>query len=303
MRREVETDWAIAALAGAQGGVISREQLLILGLSGAAIDHRVRAGRLHPVHRGVYAVGHRVVSAEGRWMAAVLACGGGAALSHESAAAAWEIRRADAGSVHVTAAGHTGRRRRAGIHLHRTRSLPPVELTTHRGIAITTPARTLLDLAADGLRGRPLEQALDRAELLRLDFADLRAALEAHPTRSGSPALRALLSRYTAGSTVTRSELEERFLALCDRYAVPRPNVNTCLEGGIEVDFVWPAARLVVEVDGYAFHRSPAAFEQDRARDVALVLTGYRVLRFTWTQVTRRPREVARALQRASVST
>jgi hypothetical protein len=129
----------------------------------------------------------------------------------------------------------------------------------------------------------------------------VRAALDRHPGRPGAAALGALLSRYAAGSTLTRSELEERFLGLCDRYALPRPDVNRRIDGGIEVDFLWPGARLVVEVDGYAFHRSPTAFEEDRARDVALVLAGYRVLRFTWTQVTRRPAEVARALRRAKV--
>jgi hypothetical protein len=300
MRPQVTTDWAIAALASVQGGVISRSQLLVLGLSPTAIARRVQAGRLHPIHRGVYAVGHRVVSAEGRWTAAVLACGSEAVLSHASAAAAWEIRPT-AGAIDVTVP-LASRVRRPGIRTHRSGTLSPELVTTQRGIPITTPVRTVLDLAAIGVRGRRLEQVLDRAELLRLvDFADVAATVAAHPRRPGSSALDAVLSRYTAGSALTRSELEERFLALCDEFTVPRPNVNSRIEGGIEVDFVWPAARLVVEVDGYAFHRSPTAFEEDRARDVRLVLAGYRVLRFTWTQVTRHPAAVARALRRARV--
>ncbi|MEA2291007.1 MAG: hypothetical protein QOF17_27 [Solirubrobacteraceae bacterium] len=300
MRRQVTTDGAIAVLASAQAGVVSRSQLLLLGLSPRAISWRVRVGRLHSIHRGVYSVGHRVLGVEGRWMAAVLVCGADAVLSHASAAAAWDLRPA-AAAIDVTVPLRC-RVRRPGIRSHRSGTLTADLVTAHRGIPVTTPARTLLDLAAIGVRGRPLERLLDRAELLRLvDFADVRAALDRHPGRPGAAALGALLSRYAAGSTVTRSELEERFLGLCDRYALPRPDVNRRIDGGIEVDFLWPGARLVVEVDGYAFHRSPTAFEEDRARDVALVLAGYRVLRFTWTQVTRRPAEVARALRRAKV--
>jgi very-short-patch-repair endonuclease len=290
-------DLPIAALAGAQHGVVSREQLLTLGLGRHRIEHRLATGRLQAIHRGVYAAGHRVLTVEGRWMAAVMASGGAAVLSHATAAAAWELRRAGAGVVHVTLPGDVGRKRRAGIRLHRSTTLMPDETTTIRAIPVTTPARTIIDLAAN-LMGRPLEQALDRAEQLGLvDFADLAARAEARPGRPGSPALQAMLSRYTAGTFVTRSEMEERFLALCDRYALPRPNVNTRIEGA-EVDFAWRDARLIVEVDGYAYHRSPGAFEADRERDVLLALAGWQVLRFTWTQITRRAAWVARAVSK-----
>jgi very-short-patch-repair endonuclease len=161
-----------------------------------------------------------------------------------------------------------------------------------------TPGRTVLELAAAGVTELGLEELLDRGERLLFDFADLHAVLAAHPRRPGAPALRALLSEYVPGATVTRSEMERRLLRLCDRHGVPRPRVNGIVEG-FEVDFSWRRQRLVVEVDGYAFHGSRTAFETDRARDVTLVLAGFRVLRFTWRQLTRRGHDVAKALHRA----
>ena len=297
MRRQGANDSQIAALAGAQHGVVARGQLIALGLSGQAVDRRLRGGRLHLVHRGVYAVGHRVMPVEGRWMAAVLAAGENAMLSHASAAAAWDLRPVGAGVIHVTVPGDPGRKRRRGIRVHRSPTITPRDTTAHRGIPITTPVRTIIDLATS-LKGRPLEHALDLAEQRGLvDFAELHKAIEAHPTRPGSPSLQAMLSRYSAGTTVTRSELEELFLALCERHGLPRPNVNTRIEG-VEVDFAWRGARLIVEVDGYAYHRSPRAFEDDRARDVTLTVAGWTVLRFTWAQITRRPAWVAAAIRR-----
>jgi very-short-patch-repair endonuclease len=295
MRGQGAIDLRIAALASAQHGVVSRAQLRLLGPSQDTIDRRVRGGRLHAVHRGVYAVGHPVLTTDGRWMAAVLAAGEGAVLSHASAAAAWDLRPVGAGAIHITVPGDPGRRRRAGIRLHRSTTLAPEDRTTLRGIPITTPVRTIIDLAAT-LKGRPLEQALDRAEQLGLvDFADLARRLAAHPTRPGAPSLRALLSLYTAGSFVTRSEMENRFLQLCDNHRLPRPEVNTHIEGD-EVDFAWRDARLIVEVDGYRYHRSPSAFEDDRERDVILTVAGWQVLRFTWAKITGQPAWVAAAI-------
>jgi hypothetical protein len=297
MRRELANDFGIARLAGGQHGIVARSQLRTLGLSAAAIDHRVRSARLHRIHQGVYAVGHRVLTVEGHWMAAVLAAGAEAVLSHGTAAAAWELRPAGAGAIDVTVPGDPGRGRRRGLRLHRSTTLTPDETTAHRGIPITTPVRTIIDLATT-IKGRPLEHALDLAEQHGLvDFAELRGAIEAHPTRPGSPSLQAMLSRYTAGAVFTRSELEERFLALCDDHGLPRPNVNIRIEGS-EVDFAWRDARLIVEVDGYAYHRSPSAFEDDRARDFALTVVGWTVLRFTWAQITGRPGWVAAAIRR-----
>lgn len=296
MRRELEQDHRIAAVAAAQGGTVARRQLLALGLSPSAIDRRVRCGRLHVLYRGVYAVGHRVLGATGRWWAAVLACGEGALLSHWSAAHAYEIRRSAASLVDVTV-GRAGRVRRAGLRLHYRSPLPDDERTTLAGLPITTPARTVLDLAAAGLRGRRLESVLDRAERERLlDFGEVRALRDRHAGRPGVPALTEVLGGYAPGSIATRSVLEELALELCDAHGLARPLVNVMVAGN-ERDLYWPEAGLVVELDSYAWHRSPAALNADRERDVALTLAGLRHLRFTYAQLTtRRPYVVAALL-------
>jgi very-short-patch-repair endonuclease len=292
MRPQSATDLELGRLATAQHGVVARQQLLALGFSDGSVKRRVRGGRLHLLHRGVYAVGHRSLTVDGRRMAAVMAAGRDAVLSHATAAAAWELRR-NAGAIHVTIPGDPGRRRRTGLRVHRSRTLTPSDTTTHRGIPITTPARTIIDLAHT-LTGRPLEHALDLAEQRNLiDFGEFKR-------RPVPRSLQAVLSLYAAGATPTRSELEERFLKLCDDHGISRPNVNTRIEGR-EVDFAWPDRRLIVEVDGYAYHRSPTAFEDDRERDVNLVLAGWRVLRFTWAQITRRPAWVARSVTGADI--
>jgi hypothetical protein len=277
-------DLAIAALADAQHGVVSRPQLLNAGLTAREIDRRMQAKRLRQIHRGVYAVGHRALRAEGRWMAATLAVGG--VLSHAAAAAAWELRPTSAAAIEVTVRGDGGRDRRAGLRVHRSTTLTPAQVTAHRGgIPITTPARTIIDLA-HRLRRRELEYIVDLADQRGLvDFDDLRRAT---PT-----SLKALLQDYDPPKT--RSEHERRFLALCDAHKIPPPETNAIIEG-VEVDFVWRARRLVVEVDGYRYHRSPSRFESDREKDVHLTTRGWRVLRFTWRQVTRRGGWVAAAV-------
>ena len=287
MRGKSATDPEIAALAARQHGVVSRAQLRIAGVQPGAIDRRIAARRLHPIHRGVYAVGHPVLSLEGRWMAAVLAAGKDSVLSHITAGGAWQMRPPGAGTIHVTVPGDPGRKRRPGIRVHRSRTLTPHDTTTHRGIPITNPARTLIDLATT-LQPLPLEQALDQADRRGLiDFAELK-------TRPIPRSLQAILAHYT-GPAFTRSELEDRFHALCNTHDLPRPTSNTLIEGE-EVDFAWRAQRLLVEVDGYGYHRSPSRFENDRERDIMLTLAGWHVLRFTWTQVTTRPDWVARAV-------
>jgi hypothetical protein len=221
-------------------------------------------------------------------MAAVLAAGHGAVLSHATAASAYELRALGAGVIHVTVAGDSGRKRRRGIRIHRSITLTAADTTTHRGIPITTPTRTIIDLATT-LNGRPLEHALDLADQRGLiDFAELKA-------RPIPRSLQAVLAGYT-GRTFTRSELEERFFGLCDEHGLPRPISNTVIEG-VEVDFVWRNQRLIVEVDGYRYHRAPSAFEDDRERDVILSLAGWQVLRFTWAQLRGRPAWVAAAIR------
>jgi predicted transcriptional regulator of viral defense system len=290
-------DRAIARLAARQGGVVSARQLAAAALSRQAVHGRVRRGLLHPVHRGVYAVGHPAISVLGRRWAAVLALGDGAFVSHEAAADAFAIRPSSSWLVHVSVRGRGGRGPRPGIRIHRPHLLPDEEVTALDGLPITTPARTLLDLAATGLTGRGLEAAVDRAEQQRLlDFADLRELLARHPRRPGTRRLEALLASYSAPLD-TRSHLEELVIELCDAHDLPRPLVNCVIEGRVR-DFYWPSRRLVVEADGYAWHRSPSAFNDDRERDVELALAGLRGLRFTWHQVTRRRPYVADAILR-----
>jgi len=273
-----------ASIAADQHGVVSRSQLLQAGLTSEAIKRRVTAGRLHVLYRGVYAVGHRVLTLEGRWMAAVLACGPNAAISHTTAAAAWALRRAG-GAIHVTVPGRGGRQAPRGIVLHRSPTLTPAQIASHRGIPVTNVARTIVDVARTVTR-EELARIVDEADRRRLvDFAALRSA------RSAS--LRAVLRSYAPAPT--RSELERRFLRLCRDHGLPKPEVNAIIEG-IEVDFVWRSRRLVVEVDGYAFHRSPADFERDRERDVHLAMRGWTTRRFTWRQVTTRAQWVAAAI-------
>ena len=216
-------------------------------------------------------------------MAGVLVAGVDAVLSHGTAAAAWDLRP-PGGAIHVTVPGTAGRKRRSGLRIHRTTTLD--DTTTVRGIPVTNPLRTILDLATV-LSGRPLEHALDLADQRHLiDFAELRR-------RRLPRSLQAVLTLYA--QAVTRSELEERFLALCHEHGLPRPNVNTRIEG-CEVDFAWRDRRLVVEVDGYRYHRAPSTFEDDRERDVVLSVAGWTVLRFTYAQVVRRPAWVAAAV-------
>jgi very-short-patch-repair endonuclease len=284
MRGLSATDLVIAALADAQHGVVARAQLLARGVSARAIDGRIRVRRLRRLHYGVYAVGHRVLTVEGRWMAAVLAGGPGAVLSHASAAMAWDLRRTSGRVIDVSVPTRAGRERRAGLRLHRT-MLGAGDVTVHRGIPITRPARTIVDLSRT-LKGRALEHIVDLADQRGLiDFTDLQHA--------NSASLQAVLQNYRPAPT--RSELEERFLKLCDDHRIPRPETNVLIDG-ILVDFVWRDRHLIVEVDGYAYHRAPSRFERDRENDVTLTIQGWRVLRFTWRKVEERPAWVAAAV-------
>jgi very-short-patch-repair endonuclease len=218
-------------------------------------------------------------------MAAVLAGGPGAVLSHASAAMAWDLRRTSARAIDVTVPTRAGREPRAGLRLHRSATLTSREVAEVRGVPVTSVARTIIDLSRT-LKGRELEHIVDLADQRGLvDFTDLRAA--------HSASLHAVLRNYRPAPT--RSELEERFLRLCDEHGIERPQVNAVIEG-IEVDFVWRDRRLIVEVDGYAHHRSPEAFERDRERDVVLEVKGWRVMRFTWRQSTERAAWVAAAI-------
>jgi Transcriptional regulator, AbiEi antitoxin/Protein of unknown function (DUF559) len=265
-------DVRLADLAGRQYGIVSVQQLRALGFDRDAVRRRVASGRLHPLYRGVYAVGHTVVSGHGRWLAAVMACGEGAVLSHRSAAALWGIRPSAAARVDVTVSHTSGVRATRAIAVHRSRR--PVTATRHEGIPVTTPGQTLADLAT-ALPRRALEKAAEMAEALRLDFR----IPAGHP---GEARLRAAMAHDL--STTTRSPLEDEFLELCDAHGIPRPLVNAVVEGH-EVDFCWPEQRLIVETDGHAHHGTRAEFERDRARDARLTAIGWRVMRVTARQV------------------
>ena len=268
--------------------MIGARQLMAAGLDRSAIARRVRRGWLHRIHRGVYAVGHLSLGPAGRWHAAVLACGGGAVLSHRSAAAAWDLRPVPGGAIDVTV-GPGGRELRSGLRLHRT-ALDDSERTSIDGLPVTTPERTLLDLAT-AVSGPVLERAVEQAEWRRLvDRSELERLAQSR--RPGAPALRAALAEPLL---VTRSVLERRFLAICRRHRLPAPLVNVVV-CGCEVDFFWPDQRLVVETDGGEHHRTRRAFERDRQRDVELQAAGFRPVRFTHRRVTREPSWVGKRL-------
>lgn len=240
----------------------------------------------------MYVVGAAPLTREGRRLAAVFAVGPGARLAYRSAAAHWELRARDPRRPEVTAP-RRGRRQIPGILVHESRRLAVDQFTTHRGIPITTVARTLADLAAV-VPIRELTRAVERADILQL--LDVPSLLAASERRPGGRAIRRVLGAWAPAPT--RSELEARLLELVRAAGFPEPAVNARL-AGYEVDLLWQDARLVVEADGAEFHASRAAMERDRRRDARLAARGYRVLRVTWTQVTRRPAEVERAVRAA----
>lgn len=286
--RAIDLDAALAALADRQHGVVSQGQLRDLGLSRMAIDRRRRRKLLRPLHRGVYAVGHLAVGDAARRLAAVLACGPGAVLSHGSAAGAWAmLRGAGMNPVHVTVpARNCGQK--AGIRVHRVNVLDVGEVTQRHGIPITSPARTILDLATSGAAERTLERAIDEACIQRLlTLETIETALAAHPGRRGAARLRALLE-LPGASAVTRSQAEETLLELIRRAGLPRPIAGAQL-GAFTVDFYWPSHRVAVEVDGYRFHSTRGAFERDHEKDLELRSRGIALLRFTWRRLSQRP--------------
>jgi very-short-patch-repair endonuclease/predicted transcriptional regulator of viral defense system len=272
---------ALLARAAKQHGVVLRRQLLDVGFTPSAIKHRISRGDLHPMWRGVYAVGRPEVDKCGRWMAATLICGPAALLSHESAAELWQLRRTRAGPVHVSAplsANH----RREGIALHRRTALAARDFTRRLGIPVTSPLCTLVDLA-DRLPRDPLEAAVIEADKRGLvDPDQLRRALDAIRPRPGVALLREVLDRETLA--LTDSELERRFLPLVRRVGLSPP-LTQQMVNGFRVDFHWPQLGLIVETDGLTYHRTPAQQARDRVRDQAHTAAGLTTLRFTHAQV------------------
>lgn len=279
---------AIAAIARKQHGYITRQQLLGLGLGRRAIEYRVATGSLIPVYAGVYAVGHVPLGPEARAHAAVLACGAAAVLSYGSAATLWKYVRDWSMPFEVTA---TSERRREGIRVHRARSLTPVDVTRQLGIPVTSPARTVFDMAPR-LADKPLRRLVRDARLTHtLQLSALAELLDRYPRHPSSKRLRPFLD---ARGGPTRSEFEDAFTEFARRYDLPAPITNTRLHG-YEVDALFPAERVIVELDGGEFHLDRDAFERDRDRDANLLAAGYVTIRITWERLTKQPaREAAR---------
>jgi hypothetical protein len=294
-------DRGLAVLARIQHGVVARRQLLALGYSKDQIERMLTSSRLHRVHQGVYAVGHSVLSARGRWMAAVLASGPDARLSHRSCAALAGIRRSSPTYVEVIVPSRRGRI--AGVRAYVRPNLVARDRHEIDGIPCTSIARTLLDLASVVPR-RELERACDEAEVQQLfDLRGVEDVLARARGCRGGPHLRAVLREHAIGTTLTRLELEERAFAVLDGAGIRRPEVNVrlvCRDGiAFEVDFLWRRERVVLETDGTRFHSTPRQIERDRRKEAELVCAGYRVLRATWWQVERDPRQVARMVRAA----
>ena len=297
LERSRELEAGVVALAERQHGVVARRQLLDLGMGRDAIGHRIRCGRLHRIHAGVYAVGHRVLTTRGRWMAAVLFTGPGAVLSHRSAAALWGIRGNHRGPIDTTAPGKA--RSHGPVRRHHSR-FSADEVKVEDGIPVTTVPRTILDLAA--AFPAAVEPALRQAEFLQLhDPLSLQDLLERHPGQRGSRAVRAALDRLHETPGRTRSTFEDRFLLLLDRYELRRPQLNVWLAVGAErfqVDCLWPDQRLIVELDGWNAHATRTAVRTDKARDRKLAAAGYATVRVPWRALDDEPAAVAADLRR-----
>jgi very-short-patch-repair endonuclease len=294
------SDWGIpvssrlALLAARQHGVVATWQLLELGYSKRGIHRAVEAGYLHRLYRGVYAVGHRRITLRGRWMAAVLACGPGAHLSHHAAAALHDLRGAPWQPIDVTA---PTRHAIDGIRCHIVRHLDPADITLLDAIPVATVSRLMLDLA-ETLPGtqrlRSLLEAAQRAGAF--DLNAINAVTARNPGRHGLKPLTDALSELQDEPPWTQSELETRFLELIRAHRLPEPQTNVMV-AGVLVDCVWRSHNLCVEVDGWSSHRAKRSFEEDHLRDTELVKNGWRVVRFSHDRVWHQPAAVVRDLE------
>jgi len=297
MRVEVPThrDSVVGALADRQHGVVSRGQLMAAGIGRSAIVRGLQSARLREMFRGVYAVGHAALSREGWWMAALLACGESAALSHTSAATLWGFLIAETLPVHVTGHSDRGRKQRR-IVAHRS-ALHPHDALVRDGLRVTTPARTIVDLAAHR-SGRALRDVVERAQDLgRFNPDDIGATLDRTPRRPGTTRLTDLIALTQPDKDKARSYLERLFVKLARDARLPRPEVNQDIAGRHR-DFAWPARRLIVEADGYRYPSSKQARARDARRDRELTARGWRPVRFTYEEIAFEPGDVARELTR-----
>lgn len=281
-------DHRIAQIAAAQRGRIASRQLIAAGISSSTTSRLVARSQLFPLHRAVFAVGHTAPVELGDETAALLAVGGTAALSHLSAAVLWGLLPPNEDSlIHVTASeGH--RRCLNGVIVHRSGILAAADLRIRSGLPVLSPAWALLGIA-ELVTERQLELAVDRGLVDRIVRPyEIRDVLARTSGRPGAPLLSAQLARLTDGPTFTRSEAEERFLALIREAGLPPPQVNRRIQG-YEVDFYWPRERCAVEIDGFRFHSTRRAFEHDRRKDAVLLAAGISTLRFTWRQLLDEP--------------
>jgi hypothetical protein len=286
-------DARLARLAARQHGVVGLAQLLALGYTRHMVHRLLGQGWLHRLYPGVYAVGHRRLNVRGRWMAAVLACGEGAVLSHRSAAALHDLQAIPGGLIAVTA---TTRHHLPGICCHwARRPLDRADVTVIDGIAVTRVARLMLDMAEVVSEQRLgwLAQAAERQD--KLDLLAVEAVMARSPGRHGHQPLSRVLGGLQPDPPWAQSDLERAFLALVGGAGLPQPALNVVV-AGVVVDAVFWAQRLVVEVDGWQFHKTRRSFEQDRRRDIALQIAGYRVIRLTHQRIMHEPQAVAREL-------
>lgn len=271
----------VAALADGQHGVVTRSQLRDIGLSDPQISRAIAGSRLTPIHRGTYALGHARLRAEGRWIAAVLACGTDAALGYRAAAQHWNLRPSSTAAIEVVVTRDSKPQHR-NVIVHRHPQMQLDEVTVHDGIRTTTVARTLVDLAAV-LPAHALRRAVGQADVLRLfDLREVRTILTRHPRHPGSAALRHVLEAWADPGTV-RSPQEASFPKLCTRFGFPRPAINAEVLG-MEIDAVFFDERVAVELQSYAFHSGAIQWENDHEKRARLVAAGWTVLAYSWRQ-------------------
>ncbi len=291
-----------ARLATAQAGSVKRAQLLSAGVAPNTVKRQLRVGALHRKHTGVYVVGHLALPELGDASAALLACGEGSLISHRSAAHLWALIDRAPAQVDVTLVGRRCRPQE-GIKTRSVDEIDPRDVRRRRGLPVTGPARTLIDLALDA-DSEELERAIAEARAMRLiRDGELESALRRSRGRRGAGRMRAFL-RAEGGPALTRSGGERRMRALLRAAGLPQPLVNASA-AGYEVDFLWPAQRVIVEVDGYDFHRHRRAFELDRRKDMALRDAGFHVIRITGRALVRESlavvAHIAREVDRRSI--
>jgi hypothetical protein len=295
--KDREATWAIRELAERQHGVVARWQILELGVSEGLIQRRTVGGMLIPVFHGTFTLGRRRLDHKGRWMAAVLASGPRAVLSHASAMELFDMRRSR-GPIEVLRPSGGVWHPHPEIRVHQTRSLPPEQVTCEQGIPTTTVERALLDMAGR-LDARQQERALVAADRSsRVNWPLLQRLVMRGRGKKGIRRLRRVAMEVDPGAADTRSPLEVDFLALCRESTIPPPQVNV-FAGQYLVDFLWPNQKVVVETDGYAYHSDRPSFEDDHQRTVALTAAGYEVHRATYRMLAWNPAQFMSLVRRS----